>query len=301
METELDKARLGEFLSEEDKDAVLEAFVRLIDFSDMDFDLALRKFLFCFRMPGEAQKIGRVMRNFSIHYFSHMQDADIFADQVCVYAMAFGTIMLNTDAHNNQVRNKMTEKQFIDNIRYTQGGEKVPTEFLSELYERIREEEIMLEPERACFPNATRKGWMYLHSKNSAVSGSRWKRRWVVLSDDCLYICRKPAESVALYGIRLEGCKLEPFEVKEKARKNCFCIILPPSPAPNNEERRGNHVLFSTQTPAELEKWRASINLTCDPSSAPVKVAASTSQPISTELVESVALEDKAGPEGPTE
>ena len=143
-ETELDKTRLGEFLCEEDKDAVLEAFVRLIGFSDMDFDLALRKFLFRFRMPLEAHKIGRVMRYFSIHYFSHMQDTNIFADQDSVNATAFGTIMLNTDAHSNQVHNKMTVKQFIDNIRYIHGGEKVPTEFLSWLYERIRQNEIVI-------------------------------------------------------------------------------------------------------------------------------------------------------------
>ena len=102
--------------------------------------------------------------------------------------MAFGTIMLNTDAHNIQVRNKMTEKQFIENTQFIAGGEKIPANFLIDLYGRIQNEEIMLEPEKSCFPNACMKAWMWLHTKNS-----RWKRRWVVLSDNSIYICKKPA------------------------------------------------------------------------------------------------------------
>ena len=96
--------------------------------------------------------------------------------------------MLNTDAHNVQVRNKMTEKQFVENTQYNKGGENIPAEFLTDLYGRIQNEEIMLDPEKSCFPNASMKGWLFLHAKNN-----KWKRKWVVLSDNCLYICKKPA------------------------------------------------------------------------------------------------------------
>ena len=77
----LDKAQLGEYLSEEDSFPILGAFVRLIDFEYMDFDLALRKFLFCFRMPGEAQKIDRCMKNFASHYFSYSQSDNVFENE----------------------------------------------------------------------------------------------------------------------------------------------------------------------------------------------------------------------------
>ena len=78
ISVDLDKEKLGLYLSEEDSDKVLREFVRLIDFDYMDFDLALRKFLFCFKLPGEAQKIDRFMRNFASHYFTYSQSATIF-------------------------------------------------------------------------------------------------------------------------------------------------------------------------------------------------------------------------------
>ena len=77
----LDKAKLGEFLSEEGSFEILGAFVRLIDFTHVDFDLVLRKFLFCFRMPGEAQKIDRCMKNFASHYFSYHPNGTIFENE----------------------------------------------------------------------------------------------------------------------------------------------------------------------------------------------------------------------------
>jgi hypothetical protein len=109
---------------------------------------------------------------------------------VAVYAMAFGVIMLNTDAHNAQVRYKMTEKQFIENIHYTSGAESIPAEFLIDLYERITSEEIKQTPEESLFPNAIKKGYLYLHTK-SGVGGNRWKRSWVVLSDNCLFVLKR--------------------------------------------------------------------------------------------------------------
>lgn len=76
--TGLDKVKLGEFLSEEDSLEILGSFVQLIDFKHVDFDLALRKFLFCFKMPGEAQKVDRCMRKFASHYYSYDTDNSLF-------------------------------------------------------------------------------------------------------------------------------------------------------------------------------------------------------------------------------
>ena len=107
-----------------------------------------------------------------------------------VYVTSFSTIMLNTDLHNPQVKNKMTEKQFIDNTQHEK--EDIPTEFLIDLFEKVCCEEIKFEKEDVFLPDAIKKGWFYLHSKNKM---GRWKRRWVVLTDSCLYIFKKPAVS----------------------------------------------------------------------------------------------------------
>jgi Sec7-like guanine-nucleotide exchange factor len=46
------------------------------------FDIiTFRRFLFGFRLPGEAQKIDRVMKNFAAHYYSSHKNEGIFKDE----------------------------------------------------------------------------------------------------------------------------------------------------------------------------------------------------------------------------
>ncbi len=47
---------------------VLTAFVNYIDFTDFELDNALRYFLNKFRLPGEAQKIDRIMQIFATKF-----------------------------------------------------------------------------------------------------------------------------------------------------------------------------------------------------------------------------------------
>jgi brefeldin A-inhibited guanine nucleotide-exchange protein len=44
------------------------AYIDQIDFTNMDFLTGLRKFLSGFRLPGEAQKIDRLMEKFAARY-----------------------------------------------------------------------------------------------------------------------------------------------------------------------------------------------------------------------------------------
>lgn len=47
---------------------VLHAFLDLHEFSDLNLVQALRQFLWSFRLPGEAQKIDRMMEAFAQRY-----------------------------------------------------------------------------------------------------------------------------------------------------------------------------------------------------------------------------------------
>ena len=58
-------------------------------------------YLDSFRLPGEAQKINRIMESFGARY--HLQCPDLFKNPDVVYILAYSTIMLNTDQHNSQV------------------------------------------------------------------------------------------------------------------------------------------------------------------------------------------------------
>lgn len=48
---------------------VMYAYIDHMDFTDMDIVSALRKFLEGFRLPGESQKIDRLMEKFASRYY----------------------------------------------------------------------------------------------------------------------------------------------------------------------------------------------------------------------------------------
>lgn len=87
---------VGEFISEyeEYNQRILSEFVAYCDFSGLDFDDALRYFLSKFRLPGEAQKIDRIMERFAKRYVENNQKIlEIFVNQDTAYILAFSLIM----------------------------------------------------------------------------------------------------------------------------------------------------------------------------------------------------------------
>ena len=91
----LDKTSVGEYLGREREYEggfclkVLHEFVDSMDFSGMAFDLAIRYFLAGFRLPGEAQKIDRLMEKFAERYY--LQNKDTFASADMAFILAFST------------------------------------------------------------------------------------------------------------------------------------------------------------------------------------------------------------------
>ena len=63
----LDKTVIGDCLGEDDKrhKQIMYAYIDQLDFIQMNFLAAIRKFLAGFRLPGEAQKIDRLMEKFA--------------------------------------------------------------------------------------------------------------------------------------------------------------------------------------------------------------------------------------------
>ncbi|XP_028804972.1 ARF guanine-nucleotide exchange factor GNL2-like [Neltuma alba] len=134
----LDKNLIGEYLGDPDDFhlQVLREFAATFYFTGMALDTALRFYLETFRLPGESQKIQRVLEAFSERFYDQ-QSADIFASKDTVLILSYSLIMLNTDQHNPQVKKKMTEEDFIKNNRAINEGQDLPREFLSELYHSI--------------------------------------------------------------------------------------------------------------------------------------------------------------------
>ncbi|KAJ2744978.1 guanine nucleotide exchange protein for ADP-robosylation factor, partial [Coemansia sp. BCRC 34301] len=141
----IDKLQLGEYLGEGDayNIAVMHAFVDNMEFANMEFVDALRLFLQSFRLPGEGQKIDRFMLKFAERYVMGNPGSG-FANADTVYVLAYSTIMLNTDQHSPQVKNRMTKAEFVNNNRGINDGKNLDPELLERIYDQIARDEIKM-------------------------------------------------------------------------------------------------------------------------------------------------------------
>lgn len=63
------------------------------------------------------------------------------------YILAYSIILLNTDAHSPQIKNRMTRADFIKNNRGINDGESLPEEFLNGIFDSIQGNEIRMKDE----------------------------------------------------------------------------------------------------------------------------------------------------------
>lgn len=146
QEDRLDTTQVGEYLGENIKfnKEVMYCYVDQLDFCGRDFVSALRAFLEGFRLPGEAQKIDRLMEKFAARYLECNQGQTLFASADTAYVLAYSIIMLTTDLHSPQVKNKMTKEQYIKMNRGINDSKDLPEEYLSSIYDEIAGKKIAM-------------------------------------------------------------------------------------------------------------------------------------------------------------
>lgn len=149
----INKKALGEFLGEgeEENKQIMAAFVDGMEFGRTRFVDALRRFLQAFRLPGEAQKIDRLMLKFAEKYCAGNPNA--FANADTAYVLGYSVIMLNTDQHSSQVKKRMTIEDFIKNNRGINDGQSLPDDYLQGIFDEIQHNEIVLDSERETAAN----------------------------------------------------------------------------------------------------------------------------------------------------
>ncbi|KAJ6835805.1 brefeldin A-inhibited guanine nucleotide-exchange protein 1-like [Iris pallida] len=142
--TGLNETMIGDYLGEREEFPlkVMHAYVDSLDFEGMDFGESIRFFLRGFRLPGEAQKIDRIMEKFAERFCKCNPSSFTSADTA--YVLAYSVIMLNTDAHNNMVKDKMSKADFIRNNRGIDDGKDLPEDYLGSLYDKIVKNEIKM-------------------------------------------------------------------------------------------------------------------------------------------------------------
>uniref|UniRef100_A0A8C8LMY1 SEC7 domain-containing protein n=1 Tax=Oncorhynchus tshawytscha TaxID=74940 RepID=A0A8C8LMY1_ONCTS len=168
QEERLDSTQVGEFIGDNERinKEVMYAYVDQMDFQGKDFVSALRLFLEGFRLPGEAQKIDRLMEKFAARYLECNQGQTEFASADTAYVLAYSIIMLTTDLHSPQVKNKMTKEQYIKMNRGINDSKDLPEEYLSAIYDEIAGKKIAM--------NETKK--LTLKSSKQSVASEKQRR-----------------------------------------------------------------------------------------------------------------------------
>ncbi|ELK25486.1 Cytohesin-2 [Myotis davidii] len=210
----LNKTAIGDYLGEREELnlAVLHAFVDLHEFTDLNLVQALRQFLWSFRLPGEAQKIDRMM--------------EAFAQRYC---------LCNPGNLYDSIRNEPF---------------KIPEDDGNDLTHT--------------FFNPDREGWLLKLGGRVKT----WKRRWFILTDNCLYYFEYTTDKEPRGIIPLENLSIR--EVDDPRKPNCFELYIP-----NNKGQlikackteadgrvvEGNHMVYRISAPTQEEKdeWIKSI------------------------------------------
>lgn len=147
----LDKTMVGDYLGRESQYQngfcvkVLHEYVDMMDFTGMEIDVAIRLFLAGFRLPGESQKIDRMMEKFAERFYSSCTPG-LFPSADTAFILSFSIIMLQTDLHNPSIpeEKRMTKEGFLRNNRGINNGEDLPEEYLGGIFDRIKQTPISL-------------------------------------------------------------------------------------------------------------------------------------------------------------
>uniref|UniRef100_A0A8C1SIG2 Cytohesin 3 n=1 Tax=Cyprinus carpio TaxID=7962 RepID=A0A8C1SIG2_CYPCA len=242
----LNKTVIGDYLGERDEFniKVLQAFVELHEFADLNLVQALRQFLWSFRLPGEAQKIDRMMEAFASRYCQC--NPGVFQSTDTCYVLSFAIIMLNTSLHNPNVRDKPAVERFISMNRGINDGGDLPEELLRNLYESIKSEPFKIPEDDGndlthTFFNPDREGWLLKIEHHD----------------------KEPRGIIPLENLSIR-------EVEEPRKPNCFELYNPNHKGQvikackteaDGRVVEGNHVVYriSAPTPEEKEEWIKSI------------------------------------------
>lgn len=144
---DLARAKVGEYVGQLQNAfsmKVLGCFVEKFDFAGQRIDKALRQLLVSLQVPGEAQKIERIMEVFGKRYLKCNPGfaGKLKAAPDSVVTLACAIMLLNTDLHTPNLRpdKKMLEKDFMANLRGADGGRDFDTKLLKSVYKGIKKQ-----------------------------------------------------------------------------------------------------------------------------------------------------------------
>jgi hypothetical protein len=112
------------------------AFLKLFDFSNLSFDQSIRVFLSSFKIGSESQIIYRNLEFFS-QVYAESHPNEISPDYQGVHSLAYAWLMLHTEFHNPNVKDKRSLSSFIDGLKSLNNGLDFDSQLIIEIYESV--------------------------------------------------------------------------------------------------------------------------------------------------------------------
>lgn len=171
-------------------------------------ETSLRRLLARFKLPGEAQKIDRLLLSFAEHY--NACNPAVFESKPAAYILSFSMILLNTDLHHPNNHHRITKDTFIMNCRAIEETSNLPESVLSSIYEAIEKDELTTEVEGIFdYPLSLSDIEGILWKKSDRFHS--WNRRWCVVANGCLYYFTSKRDKSPRGVIPLEDLIIRPL------------------------------------------------------------------------------------------
>ncbi|SYZ65237.1 Sec7_domain_containing_protein [Leishmania braziliensis MHOM/BR/75/M2904] len=134
----------------------LDGFIHQFVFHNKPLLEAIREMVYLLCLPGESQKIDRVMESFARHWYqqnvTYREDGTVVKDETInpfhsesgAFVLSFAIIMLNTDQHSGKVAHQMTKEDFARMNRGIDDGKDIPAAYLGSVYDDVRQHEVVM-------------------------------------------------------------------------------------------------------------------------------------------------------------
>jgi len=177
----LNKTKVGEYLGGEKQRnlKVMHNYIESKNFANMSLDEGVRLLCSFFRLPGEGQKIDRILQKFAERWFLQNPKSE-FKNADGPYILAYSIIMLNVNRHNPKVKDKMNKEEFVRNHRDVGGlSDDEPTrEMLRRAFDRICAKEIKMEEDEAAgFSGGDTRRVHFIKERNKILSIMKEKNK----------------------------------------------------------------------------------------------------------------------------
>ena len=143
-DTRVAQSQIGEVFGGDDEFSlkVLDCFLESLSFKDMDILDALKYFLKLFELPGEGQKIERILDAFSKSVAE--ANPEMYTLDAS-FQLSFLLMMIHTDTYNPSVIDKMSISTFLSvGKNIINHGSPVPPEILTKYFHSVRAEPLAI-------------------------------------------------------------------------------------------------------------------------------------------------------------